>query len=528
MDADSLENIDQWPPSRPNLARLPRTNPERTRTSASRTPEQAQGDSARRQMDLARRYAATHGLTLDDTLRMADEGISGFRGANVRRGALGQFLQAVDEGDVPEGSYLLVENLDRVSRQNPWDAFPILQQIINARVIIVTLFDGKVYSAEDMRANPMRILESLFVMIRANEESETKSRRGKAVWHAKRSRAGTCPLTARLPHWLKLVDGKVEIIPQRAVSVQRIVQLFLTGMGQHRIAETLNHEKIPVFGSGAMWHRSYVSKVLTSPALIGTLVPREVVYEGGRRTRKALEAVDGYYPAVVTRQEWEDLTAMLAPGKRQPQQRKAVANILAGMAECPLCGAAMTRVMKGTGPKGGRPKLVCTKAKTGAGCQYVALDLPSLEMAIRNGLPQVLDQAPSGDASVDAKVDALRTELEGVETGLSVLIDELAERGRSPALSAAVAEREQRKQELDGKLDAAIRHQTAASPASQERRRTELWNALDAPAAALNAKLRAVFSRVLPDWRDGRVRFRWTDGAECGEQLVFAWPKVEA
>jgi DNA invertase Pin-like site-specific DNA recombinase len=495
------------------------------------TPEQAQGDSARRQTDLARQYAASHGLVLDETLRMADEGVSGFRGANVRRGALGQFLRAVDEGDVPEGSYLLVENLDRVSRQNPWDAFPILQQIINAGVVIVTLFDGKVYSAADMRANPMRILESLFVMIRANEESETKSRRGKAVWIAKRGRATTRPLTARLPHWLKLVDGKVETIPQRATIVQRIVQLFLAGTGQHRIAETLNQEKVPVFGSGSMWHRSYVSKVLASPALIGTLIPREVVYESGRRLRKPLGAVDSYYPAVITRQEWEDLTAMLATGTRQPQQRKAVVNILAGLAECALCGAAMTRVMKGSSRKGGRPKLVCTKAKVGAGCQYVALDLPSLEKAIRDGLPKVLDGAPSGDPSVDADVDRLRAELGNVEAGLSAVIDELQERGRSPALSAALVESEALKEEVEARLDEAIRRQTAASPASQERRRKELWDALNAPAATpaatLNAQLRAVFKRVLPDWRDGRVRFRWTDGAESGDAVVFAWPRVE-
>jgi DNA invertase Pin-like site-specific DNA recombinase len=489
------------------------------------TPEQAQGDSARRQIDLAARYAATHSLTLDTTLRLHDEGISGFRGANVRRGALGAFLKAVDDGDVPEGSFLLVENLDRLSRQNPWDAFPIFQQIIGAGVTVVTLFDNKVYSQADLRANPMKILESLFVMVRANEESETKSRRGKAVWVAKRGKAGTKPLTARLPHWLRLVDGRVETIPERVEVVRRIVTAFLNGTGQARIAEALNREKVPMFGSGAMWHRSYVSKVLTSPALIGTLVPREVVYEAGRRTRKALEAVEGYYPPVVSREEWEDLAARITAGVSQPPQRKGVQNILAGLAECPLCGSAMTRVMKGTPTKGGRPKLVCTRAKVGAGCQYVAIDLPSLETAIREGLPRVLDSAPSGDPSIDAEVDLLRYDLENVEAGLSHLIDELRDRGRSPALSAAIIEQEALKGPLEAKLDEAIARQTRASAASQERRRRELEASLGATAEVLNAKLRATIGRVLPDWRDGHVRFRWLDGAESAESIMFAWPK---
>jgi DNA invertase Pin-like site-specific DNA recombinase len=492
------------------------------------TPEQAAGDSARRQIELAERYAQRHGLVLDETLRLADEGVSGFRGANVRKGALGQFLRAVDDGDVPDGSYLLVESLDRVSRANPWEAFPVLQQIINGGVILVTLFDDKVYDKVGMRENPMRILESLFVMIRANEESETKSRRGKATWVAKRRRATERPLTARLPHWLRLEGGRIVLIPPRATVVHRIVHLFLAGMGQHSIAETLNRERVPVFGSGAMWHRSYVSKVLASPALIGTLVPREVVYEDGRRTRKALQAVEGYYPAVVTPEEWESLRTMLATP--QPIQReRQVQNILAGLAGCPLCGSAMTRVFKGSGPKGGRPKLVCTRAKVGAGCQYVALDLPALETVIREGLPRVLDQVPSGDASIDTEVEALRFELENAETGLFALIDELASRGRSPALSAAIAEQEALKDELETKLEAAARRQDTASPSSQRRRVETLSTLLVADdlldAAALNARLRGLFSRVMPDWRDGKVRFRWIDGTEAEEGLVFAWPR---
>ena len=91
------------------------------------TPEQMRGDSYRRQTEMAERYAAKHGLTLDRELRMADEGISAFRAKNVRQGALGRFLRAIDDELVPEGSFLLVENLDRVSRASPWDAMPIFQ-----------------------------------------------------------------------------------------------------------------------------------------------------------------------------------------------------------------------------------------------------------------------------------------------------------------------------------------------------------------------------------------------------------------
>jgi hypothetical protein len=68
----------------------------------------------------------------------------------------------------------------------------------------------------------------------------------------------------------------------------------------------------------------------------------------------------------------------------------------------------------------------------------------------------------------------------------------------------------------------AIARQLRASPTAQERRRRELEASLDAPVETLNARLRGTFARVLPDWRDGKVRFRWINGDESGTSLVFA------
>ncbi len=185
----------------------------------------------------------------------------------------------------------------------------------------------------------------------------------------------------------------------------------------------------------------------------------------------------------------------------------------------------MTRVMKGNGPKGGKPKLICTRAKRGAGCEYHAIDLPTLERALREGLGRVLEDAPSADEAVDAEVRSSAHDLEAIETPH---FGELMERGRSPALSSALANLEARKAEAAAKLRDAVSRQSSVSPASQERRRAELYDALTGPVDVLNAKLRGVFGRVLPDHRDGRVYFRWLDGSESGASLVFGWPTVDA
>ena len=83
------------------------------------TPEQAKGDSARRQSEAALRWADRHGYILDDSLRISDEGVSAYRGTNALDGGLSRFLEACRRGLIEPGSFLLVESLDRISRMSP-------------------------------------------------------------------------------------------------------------------------------------------------------------------------------------------------------------------------------------------------------------------------------------------------------------------------------------------------------------------------------------------------------------------------
>src|SRR5262245_57368805 len=90
------------------------------------TPEQMRGDSFRRQTELARDYALKHKLELDDKLTFHDVGVSAYRGKNSETGRLADFQEAVRKGLVPRGAYLLVESLDRISRQAARRAFRVL------------------------------------------------------------------------------------------------------------------------------------------------------------------------------------------------------------------------------------------------------------------------------------------------------------------------------------------------------------------------------------------------------------------
>lgn len=106
-------------------------------------PRQALGNSADRQLHYAQQWAKTKGLLLDESLSLKDEGLSAYHQHHVKQGALGVFLRAVEAGRIKNGSVLVVEGLDRLSRAEPIQAQAQLAQIINAGITVVTASDGR-------------------------------------------------------------------------------------------------------------------------------------------------------------------------------------------------------------------------------------------------------------------------------------------------------------------------------------------------------------------------------------------------
>ena len=140
------------------------------------SPEQEEGDSLRRQLEASQKYAEQHRLELDTTLNMKDLGLSAFKGFHKTKGALGKFLQLVEAGRIDSGSVLIVENLDRLSRQHVLEALTQFISIIKAGIRLVTLQDGMEYSTESIDKNWTQLIISITYMARAYEESDTKSK----------------------------------------------------------------------------------------------------------------------------------------------------------------------------------------------------------------------------------------------------------------------------------------------------------------------------------------------------------------
>jgi DNA invertase Pin-like site-specific DNA recombinase len=487
------------------------------------TPEQSKGDSFRRQTTMALEYARRHNLELDETLTFHDEGISGFRGKNSEAGQLAAFLEAVRVGLVPPGAVLLVEQLDRLSRQVPRRAVKVLEEIVDQGVSVVTLADGQEYTAERLDNDQMALIMVVLTSQRAHEESATKSRRLSQAWQSKRTDMLSRPLTGIMPAWLRLDrdTGQIETVAERAELVQRMFQLTLAGVGQHAIAETFNTERRPVWGRGKHWHRSYVSKILHNPAVVGIAVPHVVDHSSGRKVRRPLEPVHGYFPVVVSEETFNAVQA-LRPAAGRPPKAPELANVLGNLAACPKCGASMTRVQKG---KKSRPALVCTAAKSGAGCEYKSVRYEALEGRLLRVLPGILREREGLEAVEwhEGEVFHAHEAVFQLQEEVENLLDALGQH-RSPALLERLAGRENALQEARAELRLLEeRRDQHAGPVLGSRiaRAAAALEASELNRAEVNLALRGLFKRAVINWPRGTIDLEWSAGGVC--HVHYGW-----
>lgn len=328
---------------------------------------QAQGDSLRRQRQLSKDYAERHGLRLAD-LDLTDTGISAFKGKNATEGALKGFLDAVNEGRIPAGSFLLIEQLDRLSRADVWTAFSLLSSIVNAGITVVTVADGMKYSKESASNNFADLIIAISSMIKANAESVDKGRRVHAAWSQKRKNAHQEKLTVLCPNWMRLSDDRKEFIlhDDHVLTVKRIFDMAINGKGVRVITSILNKEKVKTYGRSDHWAESTVKKILKTRTVLGEYLPCRKI--DGRQVPEG-EAVQGYYPQIIDEQTFNLAQVAIASRQQGSAGRKGanMTNLFSGLVRCGYCGGTMRYLDKGKPPKGGK-YLVCMNSQNGMGC----------------------------------------------------------------------------------------------------------------------------------------------------------------
>lgn len=258
------------------------------------SPEQRKGDSIRRQTELRDAYLKRTKLTLDTSLKFVEEGTSAYHGKHRSsdKYALGYFLSLVQSGRIQPGSTLIVESLDRLTREDVDDGLQLLLSLTNAGIRVVQLLPTEVVYAKPV--DPMRLVMGIMELSRGNSESRMKSERIGAAWEAKRRKARETgeAMTAKCPHWLKKVGDKYEVIPERAAVVRRIFEMSADGQGITQIIKAFVAEGVTPFTRNGRWGNSYLGHILRGRTALGAYQPMR----GGKPDG---EPIEGFYPVVV-------------------------------------------------------------------------------------------------------------------------------------------------------------------------------------------------------------------------------------
>lgn len=354
------------------------------------TKEQSAGDSFNRQIEASRKWCAQRGIELSEKT-YADLGISAFK--EKTRASLADMLSAIQLGSIKAGDHIILENLDRLSRQGIDITQEILRSILREGVKIVSLQDGL-----ELDRNSLNDLVSVIrIAVSANlahMESVKKSERVLAAKRAQREQVKQGKAVGkRLPYWLELADGQYQF-NDRVDAIRLMVDMRIDGAGYGKIAIALNGSQHKP-RTAEHWSVTTVKDILNSPALFGRHVFVDTDY------------VDDYYPALVSYTQFQTLKSTYTGNAGGRENH----NHLYGLVRCGKCGSAMTKKIVKRGDK--NYNVWCCVGNANASCKQSAIRDVDLHVIRSISRIKISDPKKANQelSRIDSEIDAKKARL---------------------------------------------------------------------------------------------------------------------
>lgn len=360
--------------------------------------KQEQGDSVRRQTELAEQYAHVHGLILSDK-NFQDLGISAFKEGN--RPSLGDMLEAIEKGHIEQGSTIIIESLDRLSRRGIDVTQQIIKSILQRNVFIASLVDGLLLNRESVN-DLVSVIRIALAADLAYKESEKKSQRLRETKGQQRQRALNGEVINKiLPFWLERQKDKF-LFSDRIDTVKRIIELRREGLGTNKIAKVLNDEgHRPLRSAG--WNHTTIAKTINSVALYGAYQTSETTID---RKVILLDIIEDYYPAVISKEEF---MLLQSDQKHSKPGYKSEHNAFSGILKHE-CGGALVRKFHVASGKTYQYH-VCANARDGK-CS-VTKNFKNIEVALFRIMKELkIEKRTNFDESLLAEENSIRAKIQ--------------------------------------------------------------------------------------------------------------------
>lgn len=286
------------------------------------------------------------------------------------RPRLQELLRRVES---PSIKAIVIKDTSRLSRGDLEDIGYLVKILRHTKTLVITL-DRGVYDLNNERDRDDFKRE----LMRGNEYLEY----AKKVMNLGRLasvKEGNY-IGSEAPYGFKKIaykEGKVtchtlEPLPEQAEVVKRIFEMYASGMGFTRIADTLDAEHIPgpkggtwnVQGFGAMLSNvHYLGKVKWFHKKVTLQVKDGEVVESRARAKDYL-IFEGKHPAIVSQELWDAVQEIRGKIPKNPKTKNQT-NPLAGLVYCNVCGRVM--VARKYNDKNGNercaPRVLCQNRK---------------------------------------------------------------------------------------------------------------------------------------------------------------------
>jgi hypothetical protein len=303
---------------------------------------QTDGSSLERQLELAQSVCNEREWKLVDL--PPDAGVSAYSvsdgqqmAANFHKGTLGAFVKKVKRGEIAKGSVLILERLDRFSRNYFDIVFPVWLELLQSGLEIFSCVTRTHYTLQTIRDNPMLAGMALMELANANEYSRGM---GKRIANAFDIRISLCKqgqkmnLGGWVPKWFDFIgEAKKagEYRPNKHFpTIQRICNEYIAGRSMYQIARGLIADDTPTV-MGGKWAQGTIANLLRHRTLLGTLEHKGLT-------------IPNFYPPVLTKPQWDKLQAKLNENKARKgggAGSDIVANLFRNRCKC-VCGATIT------------------------------------------------------------------------------------------------------------------------------------------------------------------------------------------
>lgn len=420
-----------------------------------------------RQLGATRRMCEENGWEVVEP-PLIDKGRSAWKGDHLRVGELGRFKQQIDDGQVPSGSVLVIENFDRLSRQDVKKARRWIEEVTDAGIKVAVANLNKVFDDTSLSGeNIIDLLQYLLEAQRSTKESERKSvfQKDAIARFMDKARKGVV-YNSHGPAWLAgTKDGKFEVIEDRAEIVRQIYQWAADGLGFASIAKKLNASVEPwtaAHKSVPSWKPGYIRDILKNPAAEG-----EYHVRTGPDRQPTGEIIHNYYHRVVPAELVAAARASMLhrQGTTSPNVSEA-RNLFTGKVKCGHCGDTMIRIVQRNRHKKQYEYLKCVRVNNGAGCsnrtvyRYDVFERAALNEILSIALEDRFFVVRNDLAPLIAKVAELKKQVENMQAEQQRLLgfvmrnpdateaEEMLNQMR-PELNAKKAEFEKCEQELN-------------------------------------------------------------------------------